>query len=71
MKKILNLLVLLGIIELSNLPAQAYLDPGTGSMILQTIIATFVAAGIAVKSFWAQIKFFFSSKKESGNDNDE
>ena len=38
----------------------AYLDPGTGSMILQLLIAGLVGAGFAVKMFWFNIKGFFT-----------
>lgn len=36
----------------------AYLDPGTGSMILQLIIAGLVGFGFAIKMFWSNIKGF-------------
>ena len=40
-------------------PAFAYLDPGTGSMILQGIIGG-IAAGITIISLYYQkLKFFF------------
>ena len=40
-------------------PAYAYLDPGTGGMILQAILA-FIAASIATLSFyWNKVKLFF------------
>ena len=47
----------------------AYLDPGSGSLIVQMIIAG--AAGIAfgVKVFWYRIREFFSSlSRGSGNE---
>jgi len=37
-------------------PAYAYLDPGTGSFILQMILAGALAAGASVKLFWHRIK---------------
>jgi hypothetical protein len=37
----------------------AYLDPGTGAMIIQALIAGIVGAGFAVKLFWANIQCFF------------
>jgi len=46
--------------------SQAYLDPGTGSIILQAILG-FIAAGIATLSlYYNKVKSFFSrkSKKE-------
>jgi len=39
----------------------AYLDPGTGSYILQLIIAAFFGVGFAVKVYWKKIKSFFHS----------
>ncbi len=39
-------------------PANAYLDPGTGSIILQAILG-FIAATIATASFyWNKLKLF-------------
>ena len=46
--------------------ASAYLDPGTGSAIIQIVIAAFVASGFALKIFWKNITDFFrrrSSRK--------
>ena len=37
----------------------AYLDPGTGSIVLQAVLGALVAALVAVKLFWNQIKAFF------------
>jgi len=38
----------------------AYIDPGSGSILIQVILASCVG-GIVV--FWQRIKLFFSSKK--------
>jgi len=35
--------------------AEAYLDPGTGSMVLQLLIAGALGAVFAVKRFWRKI----------------
>jgi len=40
--------------------AYAYLDPGTGSFIIQIIIAAVATAAISVKVFWQKIKELFS-----------
>jgi hypothetical protein len=40
--------------------ARAYLDPGTGSYILQMIVAGLLGAAFAVRMFWARIKRFFA-----------
>ena len=39
--------------------AYAYLDPATGSIIIQYIIAGLVACMALMKNFWSKIKFFF------------
>ena len=33
-------------------PAFAYLDPGTGSMMLQVILGGIAAVAVAIKLFW-------------------
>jgi hypothetical protein len=54
-------IIVLGILVIFSVPAYAYLDPGTGSLILQGIIGT-IAAGFAFFSlFFQRIK-----KKLSG-----
>lgn len=63
MKAILILLLLL-----SAAPAQAYLDPGTGSMILQVILGGVAAATVALKLYWQRIKSFFV--RSPGDDGD-
>ena len=37
----------------------AYLDPGTGSMILQAIVATLAGAAVAITAYWQKIRTFF------------
>jgi hypothetical protein len=56
-----------------NIPA--YLDAGTGSIILQAVLGALVGAAVAVKLFWGQIKSFFgrlfSRSKHSDEPQDE
>ena len=40
-------------------PAWAYLDPGTGSMIISAVIGLFATVGLAVKTYWYKIKAYF------------
>jgi hypothetical protein len=50
--------------------AHAYLDPGTGSYVLQMIIAGLLGAAFAIKMYWLRIKRFLAgifSKNERGN----
>ncbi|MFQ6112623.1 MAG: hypothetical protein ACE5NG_00895 [bacterium] len=37
----------------------AYLDPGTGSYILQILLAGLLGASFLIKTFWKNIKAFF------------
>jgi hypothetical protein len=39
---------------------QAYLDPGSGSIVLQLILGGAVAALVAFRSYWERVKTFFS-----------
>lgn len=45
----------------------AYLDPGSGSYLIQIIVASLAGVGYFVKSNWQAIKRFFSrrGKKET------
>lgn len=52
----------------------AYLDPGTGSIIIQVVIATFLGGMFAAKLYWSKIRTFFRNlfssraKHESSED---
>lgn len=42
--------------------AYAYLDPGTGSMILQLLLGGVAGSLVVIKLYWLKIKGFFSSQ---------
>ncbi|MBK0404377.1 hypothetical protein I5M27_15370 [Adhaeribacter sp. BT258] len=42
-------------------PAMAYINPGSGSMILQVILAGILGGLFAIKVFWLKIAAFFKS----------
>ena len=44
---------------ISTLWCYGYIDPGTGSYLVQVIIAVFVGASLGMKIFWKHIKNFF------------
>jgi len=52
-------------------PAFAYLDPGTGSMIIQGIIGAIAGLMVAGKLYWGKLTAFFSSSKKSDTDDDK
>ena len=49
----------------------AYLDPGTGSMILQTVIAVFLGAAFIIKTQWRRLKAMFNKKNQETQDKPE
>lgn len=65
MKKTLtiNLAYAFLIVIVFNKPAYAYLDPGTGSILLQGLIAAVAGAMAAGGIYWNKIKNFFSGNK--------
>jgi len=44
-------------------PAHAYLDPGTGSMLISAIIGVAAAVGLALKLFWYRLAGLLRGKK--------
>lgn len=50
-------------------PAYAYLDPGSGSFIIQMLLAGLMGAALMIKIYWKKIKSFFGG--ESGEDADQ
>lgn len=49
--------------------AAAYLDPGTGSMLLQVVLGGIAAIGVAIKLYWHKVRVFLGAgKKEDRED---
>jgi len=57
-----RLFLIFGVYFLVPSTSYAYLDPGTGSVILQYIIAGIAAAGATVLYYWKKFKVFFTKK---------
>ena len=53
------------VLGLSAFPAHAYLDPGSGSLIIQSVIGALAAVGITMKLYWHKIKLKFGGRKSS------
>ena len=64
-KQVLALLI--SIFCLDSL-AFGYLDPGSGSYILQMLVAGLLGSVYAIKLYWAKIVNFFKGKSESDDD---
>ena len=56
------LVVLLALLSVAS-PAYAYLDPGTGSMLVSAVIGVAAAVGLALKMFWYRVVGLFRGKK--------
>ena len=51
--------------------ACAYIDMGTGSFLIQILLASLVTVGVGIRLFWGKIKSLFSSnssKEDPGNE---
>jgi hypothetical protein len=46
-------------------PANAYLDPGTGSMILQALIGGIAIGAATISAYWQRIKALVSKRSRS------
>jgi hypothetical protein len=55
----INILIITSVIIVSTSSAHAYIDPGTGSIILQAILAAFAATIGYVVYCWQKIKTYF------------
>lgn len=61
-----NLIHLLGLHAGQILSNRAYLDPGSGSFILQLILASILGLGFILKAYWGKLVRLF--KRDSGED---
>jgi hypothetical protein len=48
-----------------------YIDPGSGSYILQMIIAAVLGVSFFFKNFWLSVKSFFTGKKNEKKDDQD
>ncbi len=48
-----------------------YLDPGSGSFLIQLAIAALLGLGIAFRASWTKIKGWFGVKPKPTEDDDE
>ena len=61
-KNSLKFILWIGFILINLKSAHAYLDPGTGSMILQILIGGIATGSIIIKTKWSRIKEFLKRK---------
>ena len=58
-----------GLFAVASEAAYAYLDPGTGSMLLQALIGAVAGAWIVLRLYWDKIKGFFSRSNRKSPEN--
>ena len=49
----------------SSMPAHAYLDPGTGSMILQILLGGVAGVAVAGRFYWHKFLAFFGMDRDA------
>ena len=60
--RMLGIAVALSLFIISSKGAQAYIDPGTGGLVLQVVIASVLAAGFVIKATWKNIVGAFTKR---------
>lgn len=48
-----------------------YLDPGSGSFLIQLLIAALLGLGVAVRASWGRIKGWFGAKPKADDEDDD
>jgi len=48
-----------------------YLDPGSGSVIIQAVLAAVLGVGVFIKIYWGKIKSIFGSEKNKNHFQEE
>jgi len=73
----MNLILIFSIFNLSSgfssslWTGDAYLDPGSGSFILQLLIASLVGAAFILKTYWRRINGYFRKLLNKEQDQEE
>lgn len=55
----------LAVVALSPTVAYGYLDPGTGSALIQGLIAAIAAIGLTLKVYWHRVLGFLGLRRDS------
>ena len=76
MKRLTQLLGASGVfallwVPLSGANADAYIDAGTGSMIIQVVIGSLFGVLLALKIFWGRIRTFLKNLFSRGKKDEE
>jgi hypothetical protein len=58
-----KLIAVTTLLLLVSSPAYAYLDPGTGSMLIQGALAALAVGSAAVAAFWTRLRQIFLGRR--------
>jgi hypothetical protein len=67
----MGLLAVIALPTASAAPTLAYLDPGTGAVLLQSLLALFMGLVVAVGVWWTRFKMFVGKLFGRGNVEDD
>lgn len=70
MLKFKNLIVVATLFGAFTAPAYAYIDPGSGSMILQGILAAIAAIAVTAKLWWHRLLVLLGIRKRTMTNSD-
>lgn len=56
------------LVLVAEAPAEAYLDPGAGSILLQVLLGGVAAAGVVAKLFWQSLSAPFRRRPSTDGD---
>lgn len=63
--------VLLLLVVVLTCDVHAYLDPGTGSLVFQTVVAALAAGAYALRSYWSRIRMLFRPRDSQRPDDSD
>ena len=66
-KRVIAVWLLVNLVGFSA-AANAYLDPGTGSILVQSLLAGIAGAAAVVGLYWQRFKAFFVNLRKSSRD---
>jgi hypothetical protein len=62
MRGFFGVAVMAVVLGLLAAPAEAYLDPGTGSYVFQMVAAAVVSVGFVARAYWHRVRGFFARR---------
>ena len=65
---LLRALAVLALLVISERQLFAYVDPGSGSMLLQLLLGGVAGVAVAVRMYWHRVRSFFGSRSDNTPD---